>query len=247
MTSNDAFLRRLLAPASVARAFVPFLDRMSHAGVVIAHTKSQPFSGDGTTRDVQQRRPSMKAKTVALGSVAIVALAGLISFLPTAGFAQANDAAQQQYQQQQQQYQQQQGQYQDQQDQYNAQKREYDRDVRRYDNARWNYNDYPTAFSYRYDDSPHLLRLYLIAQPSQQLANAPVEGPTGVWVGRVRNVETGVDGRPSRVEIALNRRVSVWVNPGNLRFDADDHVVFTDLTRDQLWDMPGATVESGPM
>jgi len=187
----------------------------------------------------------MKAKTVALGSVAIVALAGLISFLPTAGFAQANDAAQQQYQQQQQQYQQQQGQYQDQQDQYNAQKREYDRDVRRYDNARWNYNDYPTAFSYRYDDSPHLLRLYLIAQPSQQLANAPVEGPTGVWVGRVRNVETGVDGRPSRVEIALNRRVSVWVNPGNLRFDADDHVVFTDLTRDQLWQNPGATVESG--
>jgi hypothetical protein len=37
----------------------------------------------------------------------------------------------------------------------------------------------------------------------------------------------------------------VWVNPGNLRFDADDHVVFTDLTRDQLWQNPGATVESG--
>jgi len=156
-----------------------------------------------------------------------------------------NDNAQQQYQDQQQQYQQQQGEYQDKQNQYDDQKREYDHNIRRYDNARWNYNDYPTAFSYRYDDSPRLRRLYLIAEPSQQLANAPVEGPSGAWVGRIRNVETGVDGRPKRVEIALNRRVSVWVDPGDLRFDADDHVVFTDLTRDQLWQTPGATVESG--
>jgi hypothetical protein len=219
---------------------------MDRAGVVNARFHFiQPVPG-GAARCATSNNGdySMKAKNVALGGAAIVALAGLISFLPTAGFAQS-DAAQQQYQQQQQQYQQQQGQYQDQQNQYNAQKRQYDHDVRHYDNARWNYNDYPTAFSYRYDDSPRLRRLYLIAEPSQQLANAPVEGPNGVWVGRVRNVETDVDGRPSRVEIALNRRVSVWVSPGDLRFDADDKVVFTDLTREQLWQNPGATVEAG--
>ncbi len=154
---------------------------------------------------------------------------------------------QQQYQDQQQQYQSQQQQYQDQQEQYQDQKQRYDRNIRRYDQARWNYVDYPRAYAYAYDDGPRLRRLYLIAEPSHQLANAPVEGPSGVWVGRIRNVETGPDGRPSRVEIALNRRVSVWISPGDLRFDADDHVAFTDLTRDQLWDMPGATVESGPM
>jgi hypothetical protein len=74
-----------------------------------------------------------------------------------------------------------------------------------------------------------------------------VEGPDGRWVGRVRNVDIAPNGRPGRVEIALNRRVSVWVPAGDLRLDPDAHVVFTDLSRADLWQMPGATVESGPM
>jgi flagellar motor protein MotB len=154
---------------------------------------------------------------------------------------------QQQYQDQQQQYQSQQQQYQDQQQQYQDQKQRYDHNIRQYDQARWNYVDYPHAYAYEYGDSPRLMRLYLIAEPSQQLANAPVEGPGGVWVGRVRNVELGVDGRPRRIEISLNRRVSVWASPGDFRFDADNHVLFTDMTRDAFWGLPGATVESGPM
>jgi hypothetical protein len=89
--------------------------------------------------------------------------------------------------------------------------------------------------------------LYLIADPTHQLWNAPVEGPSGRFVGKIRNVETGPDGRPARVEVALNRMVSVWVRPGDLRFDPENHVVFTDLTRDDLWNMPGATMESGEM
>jgi hypothetical protein len=119
-----------------------------------------------------------------------------------------------------------------------------DRVVRHYDTAQWDYADYPREYRYRYEDGD-LQRLYLIAEPAQQLANAPVEGPNGKWVGKVRNVETDVDGRPKRVEISLNRRVSVWVDPGDLRFDSQDKILYTDLTRDQLWDMPGATVESG--
>jgi hypothetical protein len=185
----------------------------------------------------------MKTKHLALGGAAMIALAGLISFMPTPIFAQNQDP-QQQYQQQQQQYQQQQQDYQDKQGQYDDRKRQYDRDVQHYDRAQWNYNDYPAVYDYRYDDNPRLTRLYLIAEPSQQLANAPVEGPAGIWVGKVRNVETGVDGRPVHVEIALNHRVSVWVEPDNLRFDANDRVVFTNLTRAQLWNMLGATVEA---
>jgi hypothetical protein len=149
-----------------------------------------------------------------------------------------SDAQQQQYQQQQQQYQSQQAQYQD-------QRARYDRDIHRYDTAQYYFTDYPhRVYAYRYDDDANLRRLYLIADPTHQLAQAPVEGPDGQWVGKVRNVETGVDGRPSRVEIALNRRVSVWVQPGNLRFDAEDHIVFTSLTRADLWQLPGATYSS---
>jgi hypothetical protein len=154
---------------------------------------------------------------------------------------------QQQYQDQQQQYQAQQQQYQNQQQDYKDAQHRYYRDLHEFDQARWNYIDYPHAYAYEYGDSGRLQRLYLIAEPTQQLANAPVEGPSGAFVGRVRNVETAVDGRPSRVEIALNRRVSVWVSAGDLRFDGDDHVVFTDLTRDQLWNMPGNEWDNAPM
>jgi hypothetical protein len=87
----------------------------------------------------------------------------------------------------------------------------------------------------------------LIAEPTQQRFQAPIEGPNGVWVGRVRNIETAYDGRPGRVEVALNHRVSVWVAPDDLRYDPVNHIVYTDLTRDQLWQLPGATVESSPM
>jgi hypothetical protein len=153
--------------------------------------------------------------------------------------------AQQEYDAQQQQYQQQQEQYESQQQQYQDQKHDYYRNLRQYDQAQWAY-DYPAAITYEYE-GPHLQRLYLIAEPSQQLANVPIEGPNGMWVGRVRNVEIAPDGRPLRVEIALNRRVSVWVDPGNFRFDPSERILFTNLSRDDLWNMPGATVESAPM
>jgi hypothetical protein len=142
------------------------------------------------------------------------------------------------------QYQAQQAQYQDDKARYDAQRRNYERNIHRYDEARYYFTDYPAARPYRFEDE-HLHRLYLIADPTHQLANAPVEGPDGQFIGRVRNVETAPDGRPAKVEVALNRRVSVYVNPDDLRFDAADHVVFTKLTRADLWDMPGATYESG--
>ena len=140
-----------------------------------------------------------------------------------------------------------QSQYQDQMDQYEqdraryeAQRRHYERNIHRYDEARYHFTDYPRPYPYRYRD-PELVKLYLIAEPSQQLANAPVEGPDGRWIGRVRNVELAPDGRPRRLEIALNHRVSVWVSPGNFRFDAANKILYTDMTRADFWNLPGAT------
>ncbi len=150
-----------------------------------------------------------------------------------------------QYGDQQQQYQQQLQRYGNQQQNYQYERRRYAQDVRAYDLAQYAWS-YPAPVEYRYDTGG-LQPLYLMAEPSQQLAQVPVAGPGGRWVGRVRNVETAPDGRPSRIEIALNRRVSVWVRPGDLRFDPSDGVLYTDLSRDQLWDMPGATIESAPL
>lgn len=157
-------------------------------------------------------------------------------------YAQNGDA-QTQYQVQQQQYDEQQNAYQNREQAYEAQRGRYESNIRAYDRAMYDWA-YPAAIAYRYDGGG-LEPLYLIAEPSQQLFQIPVEDPGGRWVGRVRNVETAPDGRPARVEVALNRRVSVWVQPGDLRYDPDAHVLFTDLSRPQLWQLPGATVESG--
>jgi hypothetical protein len=153
--------------------------------------------------------------------------------------------SQPQYGDQQQQYQQQMQRYGDQQRRYQNERQRYAQDIRDYDLAQYAWS-YPAPVEYRYDEGG-LQPLYLIAEPSEQLAQIPIAGPGGQWVGRVRNVETGPDGRPLRVEVALNRRVSVWVRPGDLRFDPEDRVLYTDLGRDQLWEMPGATIESGPL
>lgn len=118
------------------------------------------------------------------------------------------------------------------------------RDARQYDVTRYEWTDYPQVYVYRYE-TPELKRLYLIADPTHQLAQAPIEAPSGRFIGKVRNVETGPDGAPHRIEVALNRAVSVWVTPGHFRFDPASHVLFTDLTREDLWGMPGATVQSG--
>ena len=151
-----------------------------------------------------------------------------------------------QYQNQQQQYNDQVQHYQAQQQRYSYDRARYNERLAAYDLAQYEWS-YPAPFVYHYGSGYGLQPLYLVAEPSQQLWRAPVEGPNGRWVGRVRNVEIGPDGRPSRVEIALNRRVSVWVHPGDLRFDPYERILYTELTREDLWNMPGATIVSTPL
>lgn len=158
----------------------------------------------------------------------------------------AQAQSQQQYQDQQQQYNGQMQNYQAQQDRYRYDRARYNARLAAYDLAQYEWS-YPAPLAYHYGEGYGLRPLYLIAEPSQQLWRAPIEGPDGRWVGRVRNVEIGPDGRPSRVEVALNRRVSVWVRPGDLRYDPYARILYTDLTREDLWNMPGATLVSAPL
>jgi hypothetical protein len=145
----------------------------------------------------------------------------------------ASTPADAQYQAQQDQYQRDQQKYQGQLDQYHYDKARYDAWRHRYDEVRWGE---PAPFHVRYTDE-NLRPLYLIAEPSQQLAYSLVVGPEGNYVGKVRNVETASDGRPQRVQILLDETHAAWVRPGALRFDAEDHIVVTNLTRHDLWRM----------
>jgi hypothetical protein len=213
---------------------------LSLAGVLTFATPSfAQYSGNApqvSTPAEQQQTQQLNGQAAAGTTASPAALNGDAS---GAADAQAQSDAQKA------QYDQQHAQYQREQDRYRDQRARYDQDIRRYDLREYAYSDYPHhVYAYRYGDSPELVRLYLIAQPQVQLSMLPVEGPSGEFVGKVRNVEAGLDGRPRRVEISLNRRVSVWVNPGDLRYDPEYHIVFTDLTRDQLWTLPGATFES---
>src|SRR5579871_2848028 len=116
--------------------------------------------------------------------------------------AESDNTRQSQYQDQ---YQGQQQQYNDQMQHYQAQQQRYQYDRQRYnarlaayDIARYEWS-YPAPLTYHYGEGYGLQPLYLLAEPSQQLWRAPIEGPSGHWVGRVRNVEIAPDGRPSRI------------------------------------------------
>lgn len=211
---------------------------------------ASPACAQGYSPSSQDSSPAEKAQTRQLNEQAAGGTARSPAELNGEGspeMAQSDqdryEDRQQQYEQQQQQYEDRQQQYENQRAQYRAARRQYARDLRRYDLATYEWRDYPGVYAYRYDE-PQLKRLYLLADPTHQLAQAPVEGPGGRFVGKVRNVETDVDGRPHRVEVALNRVVSVMVRPEHFRFDPQSHVLFTDLTRAELWSLPGGTVES---
>jgi hypothetical protein len=154
------------------------------------------------------------------------------------GNPRTDPQAQQQYEQQQEQYRENNADYQQKRAGYERARGAYERDLERYDLAQYAFADYPHPYPYRYEDG-RLVRLYLIAEPARQLTGAPVEGPSGEWIGRVRNVDIAVDGRPLQLQIALNRRVWVEVDPGEFRFDPDGHVLYTRLTRADFWNLPG--------
>ncbi|HSC60584.1 MAG TPA: hypothetical protein VLC29_05095 [Rhizomicrobium sp.] len=208
------------------------------AALALAGSFAAPGFAQYSGNPPQVSTPEEKAQTEQLNAQAQGGTTASPSALNGQGGSTTEPSPENQARQEQ--YEDQQAQYQQDRARYEAERRHYERNIHRYDEARYYFTDYPHAYPYHYEDA-QLRPLYLLAEPSQQLAHAPVEGPDGNWVGRVRNVETALDGRPKRVEIALNHRVSVWVSPTHFRFDAANKILYTDLTRADLWNMPGAT------
>jgi len=110
----------------------------------------------------------------------------------------------------------------------------------RYDTAHWGERSY---YGVSYSDS-HLVRLSTLADPEHQLAFALVVGPEGNWIGKINDVDSSWGGHPERVKIAISDSRAVWVNPSDLRYDMDEHIVITKLTRDQLGRMTNTHMQS---
>ncbi|HEY5239590.1 MAG TPA: hypothetical protein VIJ62_14505 [Rhizomicrobium sp.] len=158
----------------------------------------------------------------------------------------ADNADQQKYQQQLDQYRARERKYWESQADFEKQRDSYALQSSNYDistdqllaNRAW-YDEHHYRVYTAYPDYPEerLQPLYLIAEPTQQISQAPVIDFAGYEIGHVRNVETAVDGRPARVQIALTNHRFVWVMPGELRFDPQGHAVYSDLSAQRLWDL----------
>ena len=131
--------------------------------------------------------------------------------------------------------------YNNQMDRYHEQRSDYERNMARYNQREWRFHNYPSDISSGYEADG--LRSVALMSDAGRLVGLPVQGPNG-WVGRIRAVHLGMSGRPGRVEIALNRRFAVWIQADRLRFDRDNRVVFTDLSQQDVWGMPGTSVQT---
>jgi len=209
---------------------------MTFRKFLLSSAAAAMFAGPAVAQETnynQNPTPEEQAQTQQLNTAA---QPGTVS--PTAQAA---------YDQQQQQYQQQQEDYQRQRADYDAQRSRYQAQRAHYAAQRDNYYAevsgdpwaVPTIAAPAYPDEARLNKLYVISEPSHELARAPLVDGDGHWVGRVREVETS-NGFARRVKIYLYRdHRYVWLRPSMLRYDATDGVLFTHLDYRDLRDMPG--------
>jgi len=136
---------------------------------------------------------------------------------------QQNDAAQQRYHEQMDQYHAQQQQYQDEKDRYHARLALYYYD-RRHPSEWWRAHYYSASLDGFY-------RL-----PRHELIGAELAERDGLVVGRISDVQRYPDGHIARIEVSLDGGRVAWVESANLRYDAADRILFTDIPADDLYD-----------
>jgi hypothetical protein len=141
--------------------------------------------------------------------------------------ASANQAAEQTNAQAQQRYQGQQQQYQAAQQNYAAETARYQADRARYAAERAHYRR--SEWAPRYADELIVMRKDLIGMRVMT---------DGHNVGHVQTMATSPDGHVEALRIALRRGgAAVWIDASDLRFDMQNHVVVTDLSRHDLHEM----------
>jgi hypothetical protein len=131
-----------------------------------------------------------------------------------------------------------QAQYQQQQDQYQNDQARYQAQKERYLDERAEYNfdrSHPHAWWHERYERATLNHFYDI--PRAELIDLRVVRDGGFTLGRIREVDRHPDGRVAAVRIVFRNGDSVWVKAHNLRYDIDDHLVFTDLSYPEIRDL----------
>lgn len=136
---------------------------------------------------------------------------------------QQNEAAQAQYQQQQEQYQAQKQQYLNEKDRYRARLAHYEYD-RSHPGEWWRAHYYSASVDAFY----HL--------PRHDLIGREVDERDGLELGRISDVERYSDGHIARIQVSLDNSRVAWIDSANLRYDAADRIMFTDLPADDVYD-----------
>ena len=122
--------------------------------------------------------------------------------------------------------------YQDQQQQYQTQERKYEAQADRYEAAR---DHYTAARAMYHRDRWSARYEHRIIVDTSELMDARVQTANGHVVGHVEEIARGPGNHVNAVRVALDRNNGeVWVDSGDLRFDADNKIVMTDLDREDL-------------
>lgn len=117
----------------------------------------------------------------------------------------------------------QQKQYQDQHDAWVAQQQDY-ADER----AEYNETYHPRAWWHDHYERASLRSFYDV--PRRELVDLRVTAEDGRTVGFIRDIDRADDGHIARVQIQLRDGERAWLPARNLRYDAEERIVFTDLT-----------------
>jgi hypothetical protein len=127
--------------------------------------------------------------------------------------------------------------YREQLDQYQAQRDQYENEKGRYrDRLSQYYYDrrHPSEWWRARYYSASLDGFYRL--PRRDLLGREVAERDGLVVGRIVDVDRYPDGHIARVEVSLDGGRVAWVDSANLRYDATDQVLFTDMPADDLYD-----------
>ena len=193
---------------------------MAFSGLLLAFTgTAMAQSTDASGMPATHSTPAERTQTNQLNNAAA-------SDAATANQAtqQSNAQANTQYQQQQQQYQAAQQNYADQSARYEAERDRYTVERARYHREAW---------PVRYENELLVTRAGLV--DSRLLVD-------GHDVGRVMDIATGPGGHVDAVRVALNHdHGDVWIDAADLRFDPDNHIVVTDLSRHDVHEMARET------
>jgi len=126
----------------------------------------------------------------------------------------------------------QQQQYQDQQQQYQIQERNYQEQATRYEAARDHYAD--ARARYRRGAWPSRYEHSLVVDTSE-LMDARVQTANGHTVGHVEEIARTAGGHVDALRVSLDRGYGdAWIEAPDLRFDANEKLVMTNLSREDL-------------